>query len=182
MFSTTPFPEPSRHFAVGGEVPVSGNYVARHVRDGRTHHVFLFRGERFPSCASCGNAVRFELLDRAIGAPERQSHIMVHQLPHPDADRNVDATEHADVRDNKPERASRRRPAPRAQRIRHGDYYADIIRDPHNGEIWIYVVQHRRSPDILALGTSTSKQTAIELATGAMRHLSLPSSGMSAAG
>lgn len=49
----------------GDEVPESGVYSVRHFLHRENHSATIFKGERFPSCAQCGNAVRFALARRA---------------------------------------------------------------------------------------------------------------------
>jgi hypothetical protein len=49
----------------GDEVPESGVYSIRHYLHRENHSATIFKGERFPRCAHCGNAVRFVLVRRA---------------------------------------------------------------------------------------------------------------------
>lgn len=65
------------------------------------------------------------------------------------------------------------------ERLAHGDLYADIIPDRVNSNIWFYVVQRQSSPEILALGTCTSADTARTIATRSMKDLSLGASAAS---
>jgi hypothetical protein len=44
----------------GETVPETGVYVAVHDAHRPTHEVILRKGDVFPNCAQCGNAVRFE--------------------------------------------------------------------------------------------------------------------------
>ena len=53
-----------------------------------------------------------------------------------------------------------------------GPFYADILRDRRDPNIWIYVVQREGSADILAMGTCTSEQLARDISTARMRDLS----------
>src|SRR5438067_1447949 len=58
-------------------------------------------------------------------------------------------------------------------RLKHGEYYADIVPD-HRGRVrgrtrlWFYVVQRHGSPDILAIGSCGSEQEAVDSATEAI--------------
>ncbi len=52
-------------FQPGDEVPESGVYSVRHHLHRENHIATIFKGERFPACARCGNAVRFVLTRRA---------------------------------------------------------------------------------------------------------------------
>jgi hypothetical protein len=52
-------------FQPGDEVPESGVYTVRHYLHRENHLATIFKGERFPACAHCGNAVRFVLARRA---------------------------------------------------------------------------------------------------------------------
>jgi len=52
-------------FQPGDEVPESGVYSVRHHLHRENHSATVFKGERFPACARCGNAVRFVLVRRA---------------------------------------------------------------------------------------------------------------------
>ena len=52
-------------FQPGDEVPESGVYTVRHHLHRQNHSATVFKGERFPACAHCGNAVRFVLARRA---------------------------------------------------------------------------------------------------------------------
>jgi hypothetical protein len=44
----------------GESVPETGVYVAVHNAHRPTHEVILRKGDVFPNCAQCGEAVRFE--------------------------------------------------------------------------------------------------------------------------
>lgn len=56
-----------------------------------------------------------------------------------------------------------------------GAFYADILRDRHDRDIWVYVIQIQGSADILAVGMCSSEQAACETATIRMRELAAAS-------
>lgn len=49
-------------FRAGELAPESGVYKVMHQRHRENHLATLFKGERFPPCAHCGEDVRFMLL------------------------------------------------------------------------------------------------------------------------
>jgi hypothetical protein len=51
--------------ASGSRAPQSGIYLAVHYRHRLPHEITALEGERFPTCAHCGERVRFELLHPA---------------------------------------------------------------------------------------------------------------------
>lgn len=53
-------------FTPGSPVPKSGLYWVHHYQHRMPHLSYLKTGEKFPSCAKCGERTRFEL------APEHQ--------------------------------------------------------------------------------------------------------------
>lgn len=57
-------------FQPGDEVPESGVYSIRHSLHRENHTATIFKGERFPACAHCGNTVRFVLVRRATRIAE----------------------------------------------------------------------------------------------------------------
>jgi hypothetical protein len=52
-------------FKPGERVPETGVYSVRHHLHRENHAATIFKGENFPACAQCGNAVRFVLVRRA---------------------------------------------------------------------------------------------------------------------
>ena len=61
--------------------------------------------------------------------------------------------------------------------LTHGNYYADIVRDRRDLNVWIYVVQREASTDVLAMGSCHSEQAAREVATHRMRELAAADDG-----
>jgi hypothetical protein len=49
-------------YRTGLKIPSSGIYLVRHKEHRLPHEVTLLKGEIFPTCAKCNNAVQFELL------------------------------------------------------------------------------------------------------------------------
>ncbi len=58
-----------------------------------------------------------------------------------------------------------------ALRLHTGPFFADIIHDQHDTNIWIYVVQREGSPDILALGSCTTETGARDVAQRIMKDM-----------
>lgn len=52
-------------FQPGDIVPESGVYSVVHDQHRERHPATIFKGDRFPPCTRCGNAVRFVLLRQA---------------------------------------------------------------------------------------------------------------------
>ena len=52
-------------FKPGDSAPESGVYTVRHRQHRENHSATVFKGERFPGCAQCGDEVRFVLSRRA---------------------------------------------------------------------------------------------------------------------
>ena len=63
-------------FATGATVPASGIYVVAHAHHRLTAEVALFKGEIFPKCGRCREAVRFRMLRvfRGLDAIEKLSY------------------------------------------------------------------------------------------------------------
>ena len=59
-----------RTFLPGDAVPTSGVYRVQHYRHRTTHEITILEKEKFPSCRTCGQQVRFELV-RAAEHPDR---------------------------------------------------------------------------------------------------------------
>ena len=55
--------------------------------------------------------------------------------------------------------------------LTHGPFYADIIPDRHDRNLWMYVVQREGSADVLGMGACDSERTAREVARNRMRDL-----------
>lgn len=53
-------------FQPGEVVPESGVYTVMHAEHRQRHSATIFKGDRFPQCTRCGNAVRFMLARPAI--------------------------------------------------------------------------------------------------------------------
>jgi len=49
-------------FNTGAVIPASGIYSVRHLAHRLPHEVTLLKGEIFPKCQKCGDAVTFKLL------------------------------------------------------------------------------------------------------------------------
>src|SRR5690242_21702265 len=64
----------------GDVVPETGVYEVRHAAHRLPHEVVILRGERFPRCARCANAVLFELV-RAVPALNDGSQCKIYELP-----------------------------------------------------------------------------------------------------
>lgn len=63
-------------FATGATVPASGIYVVAHAPHRLTAEVALFKGEIFPKCGRCAEAVNFSMarVFRGLDAIERLSY------------------------------------------------------------------------------------------------------------
>ena len=61
--------------------------------------------------------------------------------------------------------------APEFIHLTHGDFFADIIRDRRDPNLWLYVVQCHASTAVLAMGSCTSEQMARSLAANVMGDL-----------
>jgi hypothetical protein len=59
-----------RMFLPGDAVPQSGVYRVQHYRHRTPHAITILHGEKFPSCRTCGQQVRFEL-ERAAEHADR---------------------------------------------------------------------------------------------------------------
>ena len=57
-------------FQPGETVPESGVYAVLHAHHRERHSATIFKGDRFPQCARCGNEVRFTLLRPAASISE----------------------------------------------------------------------------------------------------------------
>ena len=52
-----------------------------------------------------------------------------------------------------------------ATRLTRGNLFADVLRVRHEpGDVWVYIVQRKGLPDILAMGTCPTQQEAKDLA------------------
>ncbi|MBV9085939.1 MAG: hypothetical protein JOY79_00520 [Acidobacteriaceae bacterium] len=72
-----------RDFRPGEAVPLSGIYVAHHERHRLSHQVTLLDELPFPTCSTCGQEVRFELLYAAPNlARDSGFKVRLYQLPH----------------------------------------------------------------------------------------------------
>jgi len=70
----------TRRHKTGQEIPLSGIYRVYHREHRLPHEVSLLVGEIFPSCAKCGNAVRFALVQGAEVEPQ-SFRVKLHQIP-----------------------------------------------------------------------------------------------------
>jgi len=52
-------------YKTGEEIPTSGVYRVTHSEHRLPHEVMLLRGEKFPKCQACSDAVAFRLLRAA---------------------------------------------------------------------------------------------------------------------
>lgn len=52
-----------RSFRPGETAPVSGTYRVVHLGHRGDHRVLIIRGDEFPGCRRCQQAVRFELVE-----------------------------------------------------------------------------------------------------------------------
>ena len=71
-----------RKFASGKRIPASGIYRVKHTAHRLPHEVTLLKGESFPVCLQCEQAVEFELV-RGVPDIEEVSGFLVklHALP-----------------------------------------------------------------------------------------------------
>lgn len=55
-------------------------------------------------------------------------------------------------------------------RLTRGVFFADILRvhDVFNDELWVYIVQRTGSPDVLGMGSCTTREAAEKLANKVM--------------
>ncbi len=57
-------------------------------------------------------------------------------------------------------------------RVQHNEFYADILPDRRDSGLWFYVVQRKHSPEVLAMGSALSEESARQIASSTMRSLS----------
>jgi hypothetical protein len=70
-----------RHpFETGRMVPETGIYRVSHVSHRLLHEVVILKGERFPRCAKCNEAVLFDLVHAAPDLFQQSPH-RVYELP-----------------------------------------------------------------------------------------------------
>lgn len=65
MFLVKSFAMSGGRYKTGEEIPASGVYHVTHSAHRLPHEVMLLRGERFPKCQACSDAVGFRLLRAA---------------------------------------------------------------------------------------------------------------------
>jgi hypothetical protein len=63
----------------GEIIPASGIYRVQHHEHRLPHEVTLFRGEMFPPCSKCANAVTFVPIH--LADKYSSGHIVLHHLP-----------------------------------------------------------------------------------------------------
>lgn len=56
-------------------------------------------------------------------------------------------------------------------RLRAGEYFADLVQDRRDPELWVYVVQREGSTEVLALGTAIGEQATRQLANKILADL-----------
>ena len=76
------YPEP---FLRPGDIILeSGLYRVYHGGHRLSHEVTLLRNETFPPCNRCGDSVCFELVRSIPALQDREFHIRLYVIPHPD--------------------------------------------------------------------------------------------------
>ena len=68
-------------FRVGEIISQSGIYRVHHSEHRDPHEITLLRGEVFPRCAQCGDAVYFELARVVPGIEERDFRVRLYTIP-----------------------------------------------------------------------------------------------------
>jgi len=77
--------DPEQPFFPGEAILESGIYRVYHAGHRFSHEVTLLRNETFPPCNQCGQSVSFELVRSIPSLQEREFHIRLYVIPHPDA-------------------------------------------------------------------------------------------------
>ena len=79
-------PQADAFFRAGEPIPKSGIYRVLHAGHRVSHEITLLRGELFPRCEQCGDAVHFELV-RAAHSMESGAgfRVRLYAVPHPES-------------------------------------------------------------------------------------------------
>jgi hypothetical protein len=72
---------PGGSFKTGTIIPASGIYRVSHSAHRLPHEVTLLKGETFPRCQKCVDAVTFDLVRAMDVAPRFLWRIMLYELP-----------------------------------------------------------------------------------------------------
>ena len=78
-------------YRTGLKIPSSGIYVVRHKQHRLPHEVTLLKGETFPPCAKCRNAVQFELLIGVADPALFPFRVVLNQIPEVEVGETADA-------------------------------------------------------------------------------------------
>ena len=71
----------ARVFRTGDSVPDSGIYLVTHPDHRLPHEVTLLRDQKFPTCAKCDTAVRFQLVQAAPHLQDQEFRVALHRIP-----------------------------------------------------------------------------------------------------
>lgn len=80
-------------YRTGGEIPTSGIYLVRHKKHRLPHEVTLLRGETFPSCVKCDDAVEFELVRGVQLPPGSPFRVVLSRVPELEAPAQASTSE-----------------------------------------------------------------------------------------
>ncbi len=80
VISRSGAPADSHPFQTGALAPETGIYRVVHVSHRLPHEVVVLKGERFPRCAKCDDAVLFDLVHAAPDLYQHTPH-RVYELP-----------------------------------------------------------------------------------------------------
>ena len=72
---------PGGSFKTGAVIPDSGIYRVSHSAHRLPHEVTLLKGETFPKCQKCADAVTFELVREMDVAPRLSWRVTLYELP-----------------------------------------------------------------------------------------------------
>jgi hypothetical protein len=77
---------PERLFYTRDPILESGIYRVYHAGHRLPHEVTLLRNEIFPPCSKCGDSVSFELLRSLPHIEDKDFHVRLYTIPHPETD------------------------------------------------------------------------------------------------
>ena len=78
-------------YRTGLAIPSSGIYLVRHKQHRLPHEVTLLKGEKFPRCAKCQDAVQFELLIGVADPKLSPFRVVLNQIPEVEPETNAEA-------------------------------------------------------------------------------------------